>query len=165
LAHPIEAVVSTRTTLTAAEADAIIGLAHVAIGADGETNDEEMAAFRAVVIKLRSVVGVDQGPYRAAIAGACPLSHADHLELLDRLAAESEHVSTDERIRALAERLERQDCRSLAYRVVYALGISDFAVHRSEEAVERSLAAALGFDEARVAAIVDDVNRVLTLES
>jgi len=163
--HSIEAVVPARAALTEIEAEAIVRLAHLAISIDGDTNDEETAAFRALVGRVRSAIGIEQSPYRGTIKGARALTDDEYIELLDTLQSEIEHVSFDEHLRDLADRLERSSARQLAFRVVYALHVCDLAVHRKEEAFERDLASALKLDEEQAAALVDDVTRVLSLES
>ena len=163
--HPIEALVTARVALTEDEADAIIGLAYLAISIDGDTNDEESAAFRAVVVKLRSAIGAVETPYRGGHAQRGALTDADHLALLDRMQAEIEHVTFEERLGTLADRLKRLPSRQLAYRIVYALDVCDLAVNRQEAALERDLASALSLDEDEVAALVEDVSRTLSLAS
>lgn len=102
-------------TLTFAEYEAIVELAYLAIAADQVLHTDEIEAFRAVIGQVRGLYGRRDAP----------LEDADLANLLERFGHDRSAGSVDDRARAVASVLTRLPARELAYRLCFALSLSD----------------------------------------
>jgi hypothetical protein len=125
---------------TPAEGDAILEIAYLAIFADHRLSDDEIAAFRGVVGRIR---------------GAVP-SPAQTDALLDQLRAAVEGKDPDEQLRALAGPLS-PPAREVAYKVAYALGLSDMDSSDEEFEFDLQLVDALELSNDRAEDLADEV--------
>ncbi|MBX3198402.1 MAG: hypothetical protein KF894_09750 [Labilithrix sp.] len=118
---------------SAEEADVLLELAYLSTAADGRLDDEELAAFKVIVGRLR---------------GTKP-SDADVDALLDRFAANVDHAEIGERVQKLAPKLP-DGLRPLAFKLAVGLGVADLDASADESDLQVLLAEALGLDDARV---------------
>ncbi|CAN5234066.1 hypothetical protein BH09MYX1_BH09MYX1_44450 [soil metagenome] len=127
-------------TINAAEADAILEIAYLAILADHRLSDEELGAFRGVVGKIK---------------GKVP-SETETNTLLDTLQARFKGADPDERLRTLSAPLS-SPMRELAYKVAYALGLSDMDASDEEFEFDLQLVDALELSNDRAEDLADEV--------
>lgn len=132
---------------TAAEADAILEIAFLAILADHRLSDDEIAAFRGVVGRIQGT---------AASAQATDT-------LLDTLQARSAGVDADERLREIAKPLSAKT-REVAYKVAYALGLSDMDSSDEEFEFDLQLVDALELANDRAEDLADEVMQLFNAE-
>lgn len=126
------------------EADALLEIAYLAIFADHRLSDEELSAFRGVVGRLRGTE-----PSAKAIDS-----------LLDAFRSRAEGVDADERLRALAKPLSPA-VREVAYKVAYALGLSDMDSSDEEFEFDLQLVDALELSNDRAEDLADEVMELL----
>jgi len=146
-------------SFTPGEADAILEIAYLTGVANGSLSRDELRSFRRLAHTLaeRTDRVEGAGPFRTEANvpredGALPPSFlvtADGKvtpleDLLDRYEAANEGLETSVRIAGLAKTLTRDHARRAAYRISYALGISDLESNEDEEELEADLATALG---------------------
>ncbi len=138
-------------TLTAPEAHAILGIAFLAGEADGHIADEEQEAFSNVAQALRGLVGETDARMTE-----------DALEKL--LAQLGEDLGASGRAKILERlmpRLERELVRDLAYKVAFAMSISDLDRSDEESDFDAELIEMLGLTEEQADILAGDVYAAL----
>ncbi len=137
--------------LTAAEREAILEIAYLAIWADHKLRDEEIAAFRAVASRLSNLVdGAKSGD----------LSDRELNAILDRFAKGLERAEADERLRVLCTGLTRTAPRGLAYKLAYALSLCDLETTDEEFEFDLQLIDSLKLTQDEASALADEVHDV-----
>ena len=126
------------------EADALLEIAYLSIFADHRLSDEELAAFRGVVARVK---------------GAEP-STKELATLLDTLQKRADGTDPDERLRALAKPL-RPAVREVVYKVSYALGLADMDSSDEEFEFDLQLVDALELSNDRAEDLADEVMELL----
>lgn len=165
-AEQVGNIVPKQLDLSPKERDAVLEIAYLAIAADRVLNEEEVEAFRQVASRLRG--------------GDGDMSEAELGTLLDRFANRKEHTratmepaedmddvdderkrllraEADERLLALTADLPRTDSRELAYKLAYALAISDLETTDDEFEFDLQLVDALGITNDRAGELADEV--------
>jgi hypothetical protein len=133
-------------------ADALIAIACITISIDGEIAAEERDAFRAIVSGVRRLQGESS-------LGAGESSDADIDALLERHAGavSLSKVELAQKVAELAGLLDRNDLRELAYKIAFALSLSDFETAERELELDAVLVSSFGFDRPRVDALTSEV--------
>jgi hypothetical protein len=121
-------------------ADVLLELAYLATAVDGRLDDEELAAYKQIVARLR---GKD-------------VSDADLDALLDRFAGNVDHADITERVQKIAPTLPA-DLRPIAFKLAVGLSVADLDASGDESDLQVALAEALGFDDARVDELTAEV--------
>lgn len=124
-----------------AHADVLLEIAYLATAADGRLDDDELAAFRGVVARLKN----DASPTDKQLDA-----------LLDRFAGNVEHAEIHDRIRTLAPQLPAE-LRAVAFKLAVALSLTDLDTNDDEADLHEALATALGLDAEQVDALTADV--------
>lgn len=117
--------------LQGSEADAVLELAFLMANANGDASVDELDSFRALVKYVKPEADV------AALLDKCS----------DQLASAE---SFEERVRAAASHLSRDEARELAYKAVYAVAVFDLETNEEERELEELVIEVLGLDTARV---------------
>ncbi len=125
---------------SASEGDAILEIAYLAIFADHKLSDDELDAFRGVVGRIK---------------GTVPSPSATDA-LLDELQSRVGGGDPDERLRAVAAPLSPA-AREIAYKVAYALGLSDMDSSDEEFEFDLQLVDALELSNDRAEDLADEV--------
>ena len=151
--------------IVAAELDAIVTLAYLAMTVHGGMCDDALTAFRAVVSRLSALASraVKRSVYRTAAVVGAPRALEDREcdAILDRLAAMLDHQDRGELLVAQA-RLLSTDLRHLAYKIVYAIALVDLDESHAERQFLADTVAALDIDRATAAGLVDEVVATLS---
>lgn len=146
--------------LGAAEFDAIVTLAYVAMMADGVACETELAVFGAIVARVRALAtrAVKQSEYRSSAAIAQPRALEDDEtdDLLSRLDATVAARGATELVSDAASALS-PTARRLAYKIAYAMVIVDLADTRDEQSMLSDLAQALEIDSDAAADLAEEV--------
>jgi hypothetical protein len=116
--------------LNAAESDAILEIAYLSTVADGVLSDAELDAFGSAYARLTG----KSGPPTAAQMDA----------VLERFAGNVDHAEALERMTELAKTITRPESRAAAYKLAFAMGLTDFATSDEEWAFEDELLGVLG---------------------
>jgi hypothetical protein len=131
-----------------AEADAVLEIAYLSTVVDGHLSDEELDAFASLAARLRQK----------------PTSGRDLDQLLDRYAEHVAHRDIDERLAEVAKTLTRPEARRTAYKVAFAMALSDLGTSDDEDAFGEALVDVLGLTvedadelEGEVYAALDEV--------
>ena len=169
-------------SFTPQEADAILEIAYLTGVANGSLSRDELRSFRRLAHTLAEQTDrtPEGGPYRVpdterdseeepgkiiptflvkSDGTVAPLE-----ELLDRYEVATTGVDTSTRLAGLAKTLTRDHARRAAYRVAYALSISDLEINEDEEELESDLATALGLHE-EIGALRNEVLGAVDSES
>ena len=165
------------------EADAILEIAYLTGVANGSLSRDELRSFRRLAHTLaeqtdRAPEGTPSrrpdGELEAEVrepgkvvptflvssdGTVTPLE-----DLLDRYESATTGVDTSTRLAGLAKTLRRDHARRAAYRVAYALSISDLESNEDEEELESDLATALGLHE-EIGALRNEVLGAVDSES
>ncbi len=120
-----------KDSFSAAEADAILEIAYLTGVANGSFSRDELKSLRRLAHALAERTG--------ATEPVLPLE-----ELVERFDLANEGIDPQVRLAALAKVLTGDVARRAAYRVSYALSISDLESNEDEEELEADLATALG---------------------
>jgi hypothetical protein len=144
-------VLPARAELTVGEVDAILEAAYLATAADGRLTNEEYEAFRAVAGRLR---GIAAGESKI-------VSDADLKKLFERFSTRSDHAARMERIAALRNQLGRVEARELAYKVAFAMSLSDLEASDHEAEYDEELIEAFGLSDERADALAGEVYAAL----
>lgn len=121
--------------------DVLLELAYAMTAVDGRLGDDEIAAFRTVIGRLR---------------GQEKVSNKDVDALLERFAGNIEKTELEDRVREIAPKLPA-DLKDLAYKVALALSLVDLDASRDESDLNEVLAESLGLDDDKVQSLTDDV--------
>ena len=121
-------------------ADVLLELAYLTTAVDGRLDDEELAAFKELVGRLRGKTTND--------------SEVD--ALLDRFGGNIEHAEITDRLQKIAPTLPA-DLRPLAFKLSVGLGVADLDASSDESDLQVALAEALGLDDARVDELTAEV--------
>jgi hypothetical protein len=123
--------------------DVLLELAYLATAADGKLHDEEIDAFTDLVGRLRGK----------------KVSDADVGALMNKFGRLHQSEIAD-RVHALAPKLS-SDLQSLAFKLAVGLGVADLDATEEESELQAVLAEALGFDDAKVGELTDEVYAAL----
>jgi len=133
-----------RGRLSAEEIDAILELSFLAIVADGRLSEPEMGAFSDALVALAD-------PHQIQ-------------SLMNRLANTSIHQQEDvcfgvdsSRLRTLAGKLRSQAAREQAYKLAYAMAMSDVHSGDCEFRYDQDLRKALGLTDEAAEQLIDQV--------
>ncbi|HEX7663019.1 MAG TPA: hypothetical protein VF407_00835 [Polyangiaceae bacterium] len=161
----VAGVVPPKVELSPAERDAILEIAYLAIAADRVLRDEEVEAFRAVAARLYGLETLDEKQLGALLdrftsrlehtkATMIPGDDADEAmsERSKLLRAEA-----DERLRVLAKDLPREETRTLAYKIAYALALCDLETTDEEFEFDLQLVDALALSGDQAGELADEV--------
>ena len=129
------------TTLSKADAEAIVGIARLAVDADKKEDEDELSLYDVLAVEVCKLAGADA-------------------ETLQGNEAQQPRGADDKEQRMLenADRLKAQPQRELAYAVAYMLTIADLDIRRSEDKFLAALADALAIGEDRMEPIVALIN-------
>ena len=122
------------------QADVLLELAYLTTAVDGRLDDEELAAFKELVGRLRGMVA----------------SSSEVDALLDRFGGNVEHAEITERLQKIAPTLPA-DLRPLAFKLSVGLGVADLDASTDESDLQVALAEALGLDDGRVDELTAEV--------
>lgn len=147
-AERIAAALPPGTDLAEAEREAILGIALLSIAADRKVNDDELAALRAIALRL---------------GGEATADRADAAVDALLLRGVPERDVADERLRELAGRLGSAAARSLAYAAACALSRVDQDDADQEFEFDLQLIDALGLSQAEAERLAAAVTTALTL--
>ncbi len=138
-------------SFTSQEADTILEIAYLTGAANGSLSRDELRSFRRLAHTLAERTDADAvtPPSGTPARTSTFLSSSDGTvtsleDLLERYESANEGLDTPIRIAALAKTLTTEHARRAAYRVAYALSISDLESNEDEEEFEADLATALG---------------------
>jgi hypothetical protein len=143
---------ATGVHISGRERDMILEIAYLAIATDRKLSDPEIAGFAAVSTRLRGLVTPPLGEP----------ADDDLDEQLSRFAQKHDADAVQARLEVIATDL-RQDLRSLAYKVAYALSLCDLEASDEEFEFDLTLIDALELsnEEAqRLALEVEEAFRV-----
>lgn len=144
--------------ITTDERDAILEVAYLAIAADRSLRDDELAAFRIVAERLRDRTGKPgDAPAAAPPSENRRLSQAELDAVLDKFAAGISRADADTRLRALAGRLARPEARRGAYKIAYALALSDLDTSDAEFEFDLQLIESLGLSQEEAEELAGEV--------
>lgn len=118
----------------------LLEIAYLTTAADGQLRDEELAAFKQIISRLRGTKATD----------------ADVDALLDKFAGAVEPEEIAARVQKIAPTLP-SDLKDIAYKLAVGLGVADMDAHDDEAELQVVLAEALGFDDAKVDALTEEV--------
>lgn len=131
---------------TSTEADAILEIAYLTGVANGSFSRDELRSFRRLAHTLAErTTRPEEGTPSFLVTSEGKVAPLE--ELLDRYEAANEGLETSIRVAALAKSLGRDHARRAAYRISYALGLSDLESNADEEELEADLATALGLHD------------------
>ena len=148
--------IETGWSISLREANAILEVVYLAAAVDGTIEADEIEGFRAIAEELLARVGSNAieasevVDYRSALNEGSGLHEVEALsdaslnQLLDRFSAQEAHKSFAERLRSLGPELSRTLTRSIAYKLAFALSVSDLNVAPEETAFQAALAEVLG---------------------
>ena len=123
--------------------DVLLELAYLTTAADGKLHDEEIDAFTDLVGRLRGK----------------KVSDAEVGALMNKFGRIHQSEIAD-RVQALAPKLS-SDLQSLAFKLAVGLGVADLDATEEESELQAVLAEALGFDDAKVGELTDEVYAAL----
>ena len=123
--------------LSPAEVDAIVEVAYLTTVADGKLTDAEIDSFRDVVCTLRKLPALGDRELNA---------------MFDGFAKNIAHKDVADRLLELAADLRRPEARNIAYKLSFAMALSDLATSDAEGDFDDELldALKLSADEAEV---------------
>lgn len=151
--------------LGAAELDAIMTLAYLAMIADGVACATELAVFGAIAARVRALAtrAVKHSEYRSSAGVAQPraLEDDEMAAVLSRLGATLAERGAAELMSDAASALS-PTARRLAYKIAYAMVIVDLADMRDERSMLSDLEQALEIDPAAAADLTEEVLARLT---
>jgi tellurite resistance protein len=124
-----------------AERDAMLEVAYLAIAADGKLMEEELEAFVTAMLLLYGP-GTSSDQVRRTV---------DHL--IDQFERGEDQVLLTE----LASHLTRSFARDQAYKLAYAMAMSDFDTDDQEFAFDQRLRRALELDDEQAETLTDQV--------
>lgn len=139
----IEAVIigATELGLSRSESEDVLAVAYLATRADRKLSEEELDSFeRSVAVLL--------GPAAAARAA---------IELMDRFSAQIDRQGLSAMLAQVAARLTRVEARHEAYKLAYAMSLSDLDTNDDEFLFEGELRVALRITEDSAEALIDEV--------
>ncbi len=149
-------------SFTSKESDAILEIAYLTGVANGSLSRDELRSFRRLAHTLAERTSDEGGAAKTFLTSAdgkvAPLD-----ALLDRYEAATAGVETSGRLANLAKTLTSDHARRAAYRVAYALSISDLESNEHEEELEADLATALQLHE-ELATLRSEVHGALDSE-
>ncbi len=155
----VERVLGDELTLDPREARAILEIAYVAIATDHVLAAAEIEAFQAIASVLRDKAVFSRRGRDGAEDVNLDLVDAEAFELIGRLARD---VGTSrEALADAAKRLVRSEAKEAAYKVAFAMTLSDFATADEEIELDDALAGLLGFDDATAERFENEVYAVL----
>lgn len=139
----IEGVVGDRREqgLSPAEVEDVLAVAYLAMRADRKLTEEEVDTFERAVAAL---LGGEPGDDRAA-------------DLMDKFAGQCRERGLDGMLAQVSLRLRRQEARRQAYKLAYAMSLSDLDTNDEEFLFEDRLREALGIDEQTAEELMDEV--------
>lgn len=123
------------------ERSAILEVAYLAIAADGKLMEEELDAFVQAMLLL---YGPDASPEQVK-------------KVVDHLISQFEQGEDQAMLSALAADLTRPEARDLAYKLAYAMAMSDLDTDDDEFHFDLRLREALGVTDEAAEALVDQV--------
>ena len=124
---------------SAEEADVLLELAYLSTAADGRLDDEELAAFKVIVGRLRGTSRATPTSTRCSIASR-------------RTSTTRRSVSACRSSRRAPDGL-----RPLAFKLAVGLGVADLDASADESDLQVLLAEALGLDDGRVDELTAEV--------
>lgn len=134
-------------TLNAAEIDAILEIAYLATAANGSLSRDELRTFRRLAHHLPTLLGNtdETHPFRMTSSEGKEATVVPPLEeLISKIQERVSDTDPSQRLALLAKSLTRPDARRAAYRVAYAISLSDLDRNEDEEEFEADLATTLG---------------------
>lgn len=136
----IEAVIcgSEGLGLTRTEVEDLLAIGYLAMRADGRMTEDELDAFERA---SRVLLGEDEVPSK----------------LMARLAETFEASGSSGMLESVVARLARTEVRERAYKLAYAMSLSDLDTNDDEFLFEDELREALGIAEERAEALIDEV--------
>src|SRR4051812_19061971 len=126
--------------LSPEDAETIMEIAQLVVDADGQEDQDEIESFFAVGKALYALAGLAETP--------TPTFASD--------------LEDDERIKSLADELETEHSKELAYCVAYLLAVSDIALAPEEDAYVEKLRTALGMTEDRADELAAQMGAAIT---
>jgi len=129
-----------------AHGTALLELAFAVSAVDGHLADEEQAAFRELVSRVRGKTATDD----------------DVGELLEQFVYSAHTVGLDERVRRVLPSIPAE-LRETAFSVAFGLSLVDREENEYEGELLEDVAKALGIDDARANVLRDDVRRKLSI--
>ncbi|MDB4955014.1 MAG: hypothetical protein JWO36_2583 [Myxococcales bacterium] len=130
--------------LSAREAEAIVGIAYLAMEIDFDEDPEELADFE--VLKRQVCVLARIDPSDIGPVSPLPIDHEEHAA----------------RIRQLASRLSWQPSRELAYVLAYLIIVSDLELDPIESEFLDELQRALDIDDDRASRLAEAAAELVT---
>ena len=124
--------------LTRTEVEDLLAIGYLAMRADGRTTEDELDA-----LERASRVLLDP--------------HEVPSKLMAQFAEKFEATGASGMLESVVARLERTEARELAYKLAYAMSLSDLDTNDDEFLFEDELREALGIAEERAEALIDDV--------
>lgn len=129
-------------TFTSSESDAILEIAYLVGVANGSFSRDELKTIRRLAHTLAERTS-DEGGFKQTFLGTSDGKVTPLEELIERYEANNEGQESSLRLTTLAKALSPH-ARRAAYRVAYALSLSDLESNAEEEEVEADLATTLG---------------------
>jgi len=155
----VERVLGDELTLDPREARAILEIAYLAIAADHVLAAAEIEAFQAVASILRDKAVFSRRGREGAEDVDLDLIDAETFEMIGRLASE---IGTDRQaLHDAAGRLVRREAKEAAYKVAFALTLSDLETSDEEIELDEALAEMLGIDDETAERFENDVYAIL----
>jgi hypothetical protein len=108
--------------LSKAQAEALLEAAYLATAANGNLSDPEVESFRALVPRIYTMAGEN----------AKSPTNRELRDMLDRFDANMRHTDIPDRLRSLANVLDRPELRDLAYKLGFAISLCDLATDDDE---------------------------------
>jgi hypothetical protein len=130
--------------LTRAEAEAIIGIAYLALEADLDEDSDELADFELLKQRISALAVV--APVAVAPISPIPLDDEERASHL----------------RELANQLPRKLSRELAFAVAYLLVVADLALQPVESTFLDQLQRALGIDDTAASVLAESAAEAVT---
>jgi hypothetical protein len=116
--------------------DVILELSYLTTAVDGRLDDDEIASFREIALKLSGRADLDA--------------------LFDRYGGNVEHAEIEERIKAIAPKLP-PPLRDVAFKLAVGLSVADLDASEDESELVALLAEVLGFDDDKVDTLTAEV--------
>jgi hypothetical protein len=123
------------------ERSAMLEVAYLAIAADGKLMEEELDAFVEAMLLL---YGPEASPEQVQ-------------KVVDHLIQQFEQGDDEALLGSLAAELTRPEARDLAYKLAYAMAMSDLDTDDNEFHFDLRLRKALGIDDQQAEVLVDQV--------
>lgn len=145
-------VVTPGITISPAEAEAILEIAHLAVAADRKLSDDELRALDGIAGRVRSLAA------KKFDANAL-LGDRELFAMIERFG-DRDREEADARLRELGKALSPA-ARTLAYRVAYALSMCDLDAADEEFEFDLQLIDALGLTDEQVGLLQAEVNATI----